>query len=252
VAHTQKIRRKDLRQPDEFITLSRRAMAYTEANRTTVLLVTGAVVTLLLAVLAYRAARASREGSAAQAYGQAHVFLADHKYSEAATAFQQTADSYGSTIHARLAQLQRANALLLGDRPIEAAEAYQAFLDSGPPTDYLRQLALTRLGQAQERNGKSAEAQAAFAVASDVAGPFGDEALLGQARVAQQAGDGARARALYEQFLEKYPTSSLRAVVTSRLVTLGWSPPAGSSAASAPSAAADLLDGNGTEDDEAQ
>jgi predicted negative regulator of RcsB-dependent stress response len=250
VARTQKIRRKDLRQPDEFITLSRRVAAYAEENRTTVLLVVGAIVTVLLAVVAYGAARASREAGAARAYGQAHVLLADHKYAEAATAFQQVAESYGSTTYGRLAQLQQANALLLGDRPAEAAQAYQAFLDAGAPTDYLRQLALTRLGQAQEKNGKPAEAQAAFAVASDLGGPFGDEALLGQAGLAEQAADSTRARALYEQFLEKYPTSNLRAIVTSRLVALGWSPPADSTEASATSAGAVALDVDGGEADE--
>ena len=229
MARTLKIRRKDLRQPDEFITLSRRALAYAEENRTTVLLATGAIVTVLVAVLAYHAVGASREAGAAQAYGQAHVLLGDRKYPEAATAFQQAADSYGSTTHARLAQLQQANALLLADRPGEAAEAYQKFLDAGPPTDYLRQLALTRLGQAQEKNGKPAEAQAAFATAADLAGPFGDEALLGQARATEQAANSAKARALYEQFLEKYPTSDRRALVTSHLIALGWSLPAGES-----------------------
>jgi predicted negative regulator of RcsB-dependent stress response len=238
VARTQKIRRKDLRQPDEFITLSRRAITYAEENRTTVFLVMGAIATLLLAVLAYRTVRTSREASAAQAYGQAHALLGDRKYPEAATAFQQAADSYGSTIHARLAQLQRANALLLGDRPGEAAEAYQKFLDAGAPTDYLRQLALTRLGQAHEKSGRPAEADAAFAAAADLAGPFSDEALLGEARVAEQAADSAKAKALYEQFLEKYPTSDRRALVTSRLVALGWSPPAGENAGGAATAAA--------------
>lgn len=237
MARTTRIRRKDLRQPDEFITLSRRAITYAEENPTTVLLVMGAILTLLVAVLVYRTLRASREASAAQAYGQAHALLGDRKYPEAATAFQQTADSFGSAAYARLAKLQRANALLLGGRPDEASEAYRAFLDAGVPTDYLRQLALTRLGQAHDKDGKPAEAQAAFAAAADLAGPFGDEALLGEARVAEKAADSAKARALYEQFLEKYPTSERRALVVSHLIALGWSPPAGKSADSGVSAA---------------
>jgi len=119
---------------------------------------------------------------------------------------------------------------------ISPGEAYQVFLDAGAPTDYLRQLALTRLGQAYEKGGKPAEAQAAFAAAADLVGPFGDEALLGEARVAEEAADSAKARALYEQFLEKYATSDRRALVMSHLIALGWKLPGGESADSGASA----------------
>jgi len=233
VARTERIRRKDLRQPDEFVTLSRRAVGYAEENRTTVFLVGGAIVLVLAAVLIYRAMRASRETAASHAYAAAHVFMEDRKYPEAASAFQAVADGYGSTGYAVLAQLQAANALLAADRAAEAAAAYQKFLDSGPPTDYLRQLALVRLAHAQEKNDKPQEAVAAYGEAAALSGPFVEEAFLDQARAAESAGDPAKAKALYEQFLAKFPASDQRTLVTARIVALGGTPTAEPASAAA-------------------
>lgn len=226
MARSERIRRKDLRQPDEFLTFSRRALAYAEEHRTTVFVASGALVVILVAVLAYRGIRARQEDHAAKAYAQAHALLDDRRYPEAATAFQEVVNGYGSTGYGVLAQLQAANALLLADRPGEATLAYQRFLDAGAPTDYLRQLALVRLGFAQEKNGKPGEAQAAYASAAEIAAPFAEEALLGQARVVEQNGDAAKAKDLYGRFLEKYPTSERRAIVTARVVALGGVAPA--------------------------
>jgi len=242
VAQTQRIRRKDLRQPDEFITLSRQVVSYVEERRTTFLFVLGGIVLLLAAIVAFRSVRASREASAAQAYVQAHALLDDKKYPEAATAFQQIADGYSSTSYADLALLQAANAQLLGGHAPEAAVIYQKVLDENPGTDYLRQLALVRLGESQEQSDKPAEAGRAYAAAADLQGPYAEEALAGQARVAEAAGDADTAKDLYARFLQKFPESDRIGLVTSRLVALGAPPsrqaPAGGAAAAAAEAAA--------------
>ena len=226
MARTERIRRKELRQPDEFVTLSRRAVAYAEENRTAFFMAVGGLVVLLAAILIFRSVRSSRETSASQAYAQAHALLDDKKYDDAATAFRQVADGYSSTGYANLAQLEAGNALLLAGKAGEAAVEYQKFLDAGPPTDYLRQLALVRLGYAQEQDGKLAEAGQTFASAAALQGPYAEEALAGQARVAEASGDTAAAKDLYARFLEKFPDSDRRALATSRLVALGGTPPA--------------------------
>jgi predicted negative regulator of RcsB-dependent stress response len=234
VAHTERIRRKELRQPDEFVTLSRRAVAYAEENRTTFFMVVGGIIVLLAAILIFRSVRSSRETSAAQAYAQAHTLLDDKKYPEAATAFRQVSDGYSSTGYANLAQLESGNALLLAGKGGEAALAYQKFLDAGPPSDYLRQLALVRLGHAQEQDDKAADAGRAYAAAAELPGPYAEEALAGQARSAEVAGDSATAKELYTRFLEKFAESDRRALATSRLIALGGAPPAAPEVQAAP------------------
>ncbi len=220
-----KLTRKELRQPDEFQTLTRQAMDFVEANRTAVMSVLGALILLLLAVVAYRMISQSREASAASAYAEARTLLTDKKYDEAATRFDEVASRYSGTSSGPLALLERGNALLLADKATDAAVAYERFLQGVPPTDYLRQLAQTRLGYAQEKLGKTAEAQQSFATAAAEAGPFTAEALFGSARTAEAAGDTAKAKTLYTQLLEKYPTGDYRPVATANLIKLGGTPP---------------------------
>jgi len=250
VARTEKIRRKELLEPDEFLTLSRQALEFAQEYRTALLTALGTVLVIAAALFAYRAISASREASAGEAYVAAHTLLVDRKYAEAATALQAIADRYGSTRHAALAQLQAADALLLGGRPEEAALAYQRFLDDGPPIDYLRQAALGRLAYAEEAAGQAAKARETFASAAAAAGPFAEDALYGVARTSLAAGDSARARELYEEFLNKYPTSKRRALVTAALLKLGWTPPARSANDSADAADAAPADAPGPADQE--
>ena len=228
-----KLTRKDLRQPDEFQTLSRQALVFVEENRTAVMTALGAVILVLLAVVAYRMVSQSREASAAAGYAEARALLTNKKYAEAATKFNEVANTYSGTSYGPLALLERGNALLLGDPASDAAAAYDKFLQGSPPTDYLRQLARTRLGYAQEKLNQPSEAQKAFATAAAEPGPFVAEALFGAARTADAAGDAAKAKEFYGQLLEKYPSSEYRAVAAAQLTKLGGTLPA------APGATAD-------------
>lgn len=221
----QRLTRKDLRAPDEFQTLTRQGMDFVEANRTAVMAALGAAIVLLLAIVAFRMISQSREASASAAYSEARGLLADKKYDEAAGRFETVATQYSGTSYGPLALLERGNALLLADKATDAASAYEAFLRTSPSTDYLRQLAHTRLGYAQEKLGKASEAQTAFTTAASEKGPFTGEALFGAARNAEAAGDGAKAKDLYGQLLEKFPTTEYRDIASAHLIALGGTPP---------------------------
>ena len=222
----QRLTRKDLRQPDEFQTLTRQAMDFVEANRSAVIAALGAIIVVLLAIVAYRMISQSREASASAAYTEARALLTEKKYGDAAARFEDVASRYAGTSYGPLALLERGNALLLADQASDAAVAYERFLQSAPPTDYLRQLGHTRLGYAQEKLGKTADAERSFATAAAEPGPSAAEALLGAARNAEIAGDAAKAKERYAQLLEKYPASDYRAVATAHLLALGGALPA--------------------------
>jgi outer membrane protein assembly factor BamD (BamD/ComL family) len=227
VARTeQRLTRKDLRQPDEFQTLSRQALEFVETNRTAVIAALGAIIVVLLAIVAYRMISQSREASASAAYTEARTLLTEKKYADAASKFDDVASRYSGTSYGPLALLERGNALLLNDQASDAAAAYERFLQSSPPTDYLRQLGHTRLGYAQEKLGKPADAERSFGTAAAEPGPYAAEALLGAARNAEVAGDAAKAKDRYTQLLEKYPTSDYRAVASAHLLALGGTLPA--------------------------
>jgi outer membrane protein assembly factor BamD (BamD/ComL family) len=226
VARTeQRLTRKDLRQPDEFQTLTRQGLMFVEENRNAVIAVLAAIIVVLLAIVAYRMISQSREASASEAYTEARALLTDKKYGEAATKFDEIASRYGGTSYGPLALLERGNALLLADQAADAVTVYERFVQQAP-TDYLRQLGHTRLGYAQEKLGKPGEAQKSFATAASEGGPFGAEALFGAARNAELAGDAAAAKDFYVQLLEKHPTTEYTDVATAHLVALGGTPPA--------------------------
>lgn len=201
-------------------------MAFVEANRNAVMGALAAVIVLLLAIVAYRMISASREASASAAYSAARALLTDKKYGDAAVKFDDVAKQYGGTSYGPLAILERGNALLLADQPADAATAYQRFLASSPPTDYLRQLAHTRLGYAQEKLGLTGDAETSFTTASAEPGPFAAEALFGAARTAETGGKSDKAKDLYTQLLEKHPTSEYRDVASAHLLALGGTLPA--------------------------
>ena len=225
MARTEKLTRKDLRQPDEFQTLSRQALEWVEQNRNAVIAALAAIIVVLIAVVAYRMISQSREASAATAYAEARALLNDKKYTDAAARFDEVANRYSSTSYGALALLERGNALLLSGQPADAVSAYERYLQSSPPTDYLRQLGHARLGYAHEQLGKPGEAEQSFAAAAAEPGPFTAEALFGAARNAEAAGDTAKAKDLYAQLLEKHPTSEHRAVAAAHLVALGGTLP---------------------------
>jgi outer membrane protein assembly factor BamD (BamD/ComL family) len=199
-------------------------MDFIETNRTAVMAALAAAIVLLLAIVAFRMISQSRESSASGAYSEARALLADKKYGDAANRFNDVANQYSGTSYGPLALLERGNALLLADQASDATAAYDSFLKTAPTTDYLRQLAHTRLGYAQEKLGKAAEAQQAFTTAVSEKGPFTAEALFGAARNAETAGDGAKAKDLYTQLLDQHPTTEFRDVATAHLIALGGTP----------------------------
>lgn len=233
----QRLTRKDLRAPDEFQTLSRQAMDFVEANRNAVVGALAAIIVLLLAIVAYRMISQSREASASAAYSQARSLLSDKKYGEAAVKFGEVANGYSGTSYGPLALVEKGNALLLAGQSADAAAAYEKFLQSSPPTDYLRQLAHTRLGYAQEQLGKPADAEKFFGTAAAEPGPFVAEALFGAARNAEVGGNADKAKDLYTQLLEKHPTTEFKDVASAHLTKLGGTVPSAKAAPGAGPAA---------------
>jgi tetratricopeptide (TPR) repeat protein len=213
-----KIRRKALRQPDEFETLTARAVEWAETNRQ---LVIGAVAALLVVALAgflfgrYRAGRTER---AAVAFQQAHdIFGAGGKFPEAADAFAAVARDYGSTTYGKLALLYKAHALARQPDPSAAATAYTEFLATSPDQPYVRQQALVGLAHAREATGDSAGALDAYTQAGALEGAYQTDALLGAARLQQATGHPDAARDIYSKLLQGNPDPELRTFLTSKV-----------------------------------
>jgi len=217
--HTKriKIRRKDLRKPDEFETLTGQALDWAEKHRALVLGVAGALVLVALAGLAIARWRAGRSEAAAVAFRAAQSQFDAARYRDAAGAFAEVASGHPHTPFGRLAGLYRAHALARQGDAAGAATAYGEYLATSPDAEYLRQEALTGLARARESAGDTAGALEAYTQAGDLRGPYRTDALLGAARLHENAGHGDQARDIYARLLKDVSDPETRALLVAKL-----------------------------------
>jgi hypothetical protein len=217
--HTKriKIRRKDLRQPDEFETLTGQAVAWADTHRP--FLVGAAVVVLVLAVVTLAMARwrSSRAEAAAAEFRVAQATLQADKPTDAAKAFAVLAETYPRTPYGRLATLYRGHALARAGDAAGAATAYGEYLASSPDVGYLRQEALVGLGHAREGTGDAAGALDAYTQAAGLAGPFRADASLAEARLEEAAGHADKAKDIYERLVKESLDPDTKAFLVSKL-----------------------------------
>jgi tetratricopeptide (TPR) repeat protein len=198
-AHHAKLSRRALREPDEFQAFTGQAFAWIQANQSAVvggLSAIGAVLALVIGMGWYSSHQAD---TAAARLDAAQSLYRARKFADAATEFQAVAAAYPRTPAGHIAALYRAHALLQQPDAQGAVTAYTEYLAGSPPTDYLRQEALTDLGRAQEAAGNASAALDAYRQAADIAGPFAAQAKLAQARLQEAAGNTTAATAIYTE-----------------------------------------------------
>jgi tetratricopeptide (TPR) repeat protein len=212
-----KIRRKDLRLPDEFETLTGRSLDWAREHQGLLSIVAGAILIVALGMLLVGRWRTSQNNAAALEFRKAHETFEAGKFPEAASAFTDIAGEYPRTPTGKLAKLYRAHAFARQGEHAEAAVAYTEYLASAAASDYLRQEALTNLGRANEAGGDNAAALDSYTKAAALDGPFKEAALLGAARMHEAAGHGDDARQIYTQLMKDASDPDLRAFLTTKV-----------------------------------
>lgn len=127
----------------------------------------------------------------------------------------------GKTDVAAQARLVRAGVLYDLGRYDEAIAAYRAVASASDATRVQKILAYEGLGYALEAKGALDEAIEMFRqLQPDEKGYYRDRALYHQARLLAKKGNRKEAVTLFQQILEKFPTSPIRREVQNRLSTL--------------------------------
>ena len=252
-----KITKKELRQPDEFVSFWTRAAdqaAKFASERRRALIAGGTMlVTVVAGSLIFSAVQESRGKQATSALLHAERvaagplrpegvpatnpdgtpvvddgiphFKTEKERSEAAL---KEVDAFLAGKHGDLApeaRLERGRLLLTLGRADEAISTYQQVL-GGKLEDRLKFLATEGLGYAQEAKGDLAAASATFAklgvdaAASKDGGFYKNRAVYHQARLAELRGNSGDAKKLYREVLDKNPDTSLRSDITNRLAVL--------------------------------
>ena len=222
----KKIRRKDLRQPDEFFTVTGEALDWAERNRSAIVIGAVVVVALFLIGWGIRWYVDAREARAARDFYAASELFKREQWDAARDSFKAINENLPSTEYGRLAPLYAGYAALRGDHAEEAAGFFRAFLGSNPSTDALKQLAHLNLARALEASSDLEGARKELQAAVDIDGPARSDAAFELARAAEAGGDHDKALELYQKFLGDYPDSSERDLARSRVLALGGTPPA--------------------------
>lgn len=225
MATTKRITRKEIKQPDEFITFSARAIEFAQAHTREIIIGVASVLALSLLIWAVSAYSNKKEAQASLLLAQAQALLqpistqaqagqpvpAEAKSDPEAAAqalalLQDVAENYKRTEASRVARI------LLGQRYYEegdydaAIDTYEAFLKKANPKPELKAMAREGLAYAHEAKGDFAQAAVCYEELSkssltNVQG----WACLGMARCYERLGEEKKATDAYRTLLADHP-----------------------------------------------
>jgi hypothetical protein len=215
----RKFRRKDLKRPDEFVSHGRDAIEWSVVHRTTLAWIGGTLAVLALLVAGAGAVRSARVTQANADLAQGLAGYEAGRYPQAATQFAEVASRWPSTTIGTIAELLAASADVRAGNLGAAAPRLQE-ASSADQAVFLRQQAL--LGQAvlAERAGDMAPAAARYGDAANVSGPYTALALLGEARCRERLGEKDKAREVYERIGREYGQVPEIEIVRARIEAL--------------------------------
>jgi hypothetical protein len=216
----RRFRRKDLKRPDEFVTRGQQLMLWSQANLRLLSWVLSAAAAVALAVVAFLWLHGHRIQQANDDLSRALAELRANRYSEAGRQFAEVATRWQSTAAGHLADLYGAHADFKAEDVEGAILRLQDAAHAPEVPAYLKQQALLGLGFALERKGDAQGAADRYAEASGLEGPYTAQALLGEARCREQAGQKDRARELYERFTREFPQAPEADVATAKIAAL--------------------------------
>lgn len=217
MAKSNRLRRKDIKKPDEFITLTGQVMDWLRAN-TPLAYATGAgLLAIVLGLGAFTAYRAAQQREANNDLAAGIAVRRGTDLAAAARDLDAAADRWRGTPPGSLALLLAANTAIQLGNDAAAAVKLEDLLAAGSLTPYLQQAALFALGTALEGQGKWPDAADKYAAAASVEGPYEASAILGEARARQQAGQADKANELYRKYFEQFPDAPEHDVVGSKI-----------------------------------
>ena len=207
-----KIRRKELKAPDEFLTWSRRVIHYGAGHRTAAIAAITAVVIALGGVLAFQTYSGWRSAAAAEAFTRARRTFDEGKYAEAAEQFSAIHARWPSTGAGRFSLVYVGAAYVQTGQTDRAKSAYSDLRDRADG-DELRQVASYNLGLLARQAGDAAAAREHLRTAASIDGPLRTAAVVALAAIGDADGP---AKAAFKATREKLPPD-LRAFVEDKL-----------------------------------
>lgn len=221
-----RLTRKELKAPDEFLTLTGRVLNVAGQHLRTISLILGLVIAGIIVVWGTLAYMRSLEQGALATLSHIEAQLRATEDGQAVPAalvdqLQQITEQWGAGEARGYAWLYLGHIhYRQGDNPAAIA-AYQQAQASARPARLLWPLAVLGLGYALESSGEWQGAQEAYQqlIATQHAG-FLAEAYLGQGRVAEHSNDLDGAIAAYSTVVENYPAYAETLGITDKVEAL--------------------------------
>jgi tetratricopeptide (TPR) repeat protein len=168
---TKGIRRKELKEPDEFLTLSRRFLDYAREHERQLTAAVLAVVGIGTLALGARWYRAWQFGKAETAFGAARLELAAQRLPTAAERFERVSAEWPSSAYGKLALLYLGNCYAELGKDAEARDAYAKALASADDP-LARQIAYYNLGILEAKAGDKVASAKNLGAAAATEGPL--------------------------------------------------------------------------------
>lgn len=219
----RRLRRKDLKQPDEFVSLIEAARQFLSAHIVKAIAGAAAIIVVAGAVLGVRLYQQHRSAAAANQFYDAFNALDAKDYKFAEQLFGKLAASQSNLQVGRLARFYQATCNIEQGKLAEARDALKLYL-ANQPEPLFANLATINLAIVYERLGELKQAEATYREVARMHGPEQLRAELGLARVLMQAGKRQGAIDVYRNFLAKHPYTLERQEAMETLAQLGVSP----------------------------
>lgn len=212
-----RIRRKDLRRPDEFETLTGETFVWAQHHQTTLIVAGVALLAIAVGFILMSRSRAARLQEANLQFQQAQAQLERGSAATAATQFESIEQNASGTSYGQLAGLYRGHAFLKQGDGAGASTAYTQYLSTASAPDYLRQQALIGLGRAKEMANDLSGAEDAYLQAEKLDGPATTEASLGVARMLEAQGKPDQARAIFARLAKDAPEGWVKSYAAAKV-----------------------------------
>jgi tetratricopeptide (TPR) repeat protein len=221
----RKLRRKELRQPDEFITFFENLRGLLLDNLAQVIIGACAVIALVATAFGVYFYMQYRDRLVADRFYEAITSLDHKEYKTAETDFSKLAEDHPGASLGRLARFYLASCYMAEKDPAKARDALNEYL-AGDDRPTFKSLALVQLGVAYEDLGQFQQAQQAYSEAAKLPGPQKLRAELAAAHMLVREGHKDAAIAVYRQFLKENPFAEERTDAFVALTELGVQPEA--------------------------
>lgn len=185
MADTTTIRRKDLKDPDEFITLTHHALEFLKAHERQLAIAVVAVVAVGAVAFGIRTYQGWQEARAETAFGAARKDFAARRFDTAASGFGKVSTQWPGTTYGRLALVFLGNSYAELGKADEAERAFRSSL--GAVRDpLLKQLAHYNLGLLELKKGDKKAGIQELSEASQIEGPLRSAAWFARLSTGEQ------------------------------------------------------------------